>query len=73
MNKYKWKGINYPAKTDDWKTFEKNNLTIVLNILYIKEQEICSAYVSKMNLNYKKQIIPLMISSEEKKRLAGIT
>ena len=67
MNKYKWEGINYPAKTDDWKTFEKNNLTIVLNILYIKEQEICSAYVSKMNLNYKKQIIPLMISNEEKK------
>ena len=28
INKYKWKGIYYPSKTDDWKTFEKNNLTV---------------------------------------------
>ena len=37
INKCKWKGINYPSKIDDWKTFEKNNLTIAPNILYIKE------------------------------------
>ena len=30
INKYDWKGINYPSKIDDWKTFEKNNLTIAL-------------------------------------------
>ena len=35
MNKYNWKGTNYPSKIDGWKTFEKNNLTISLNILYI--------------------------------------
>ena len=23
INKYLWKGINYPLKVDDWKTFEK--------------------------------------------------
>ena len=34
-----WKGINYPSKIDDWKQFEKNNYTIVFNILYIKEKE----------------------------------
>ena len=28
INKYNWKGINYPSKIDDLKTFEKNNLTI---------------------------------------------
>ena len=38
INKYKWKGINYPSKTDDWKTFEKNNPITALNILYIKEK-----------------------------------
>ena len=32
VNKYIWKGINYPSKTDDWKTFQKNNPTIALNI-----------------------------------------
>ena len=23
INEYKWKGINYPSKIDDWKAFEK--------------------------------------------------
>ena len=32
-NKFNWKFINYPAKIDDCKTFEKNNLTSALKIL----------------------------------------
>ena len=40
INKYYWKEINHPSKIDDWKTFEKNNLIIALNDLYIKEKEI---------------------------------
>ena len=39
---------------------------IALNILYIKEKEVCPAYISKINLNWKKQIILLMIPNEEK-------
>ena len=46
--------------------FVKNNSTIALNILYIKEKEICLAYISKINLNCEKQIILLMIPNEEK-------
>ena len=68
MNKYKCKGINYPSKTDDWKTFEKNYPAIALNILYIKEKEMCPAYISKINSNCEKQIILLMIPNEEKKK-----
>ena len=49
IKKYNWKGINYPSKIDDWKTFEKNNPTIALNILYIKEKEIYPACISKHN------------------------
>ena len=45
MNKYRQKGINYASKIDDWKTFEKNNLTIAVNVLYNKEKEICPAYI----------------------------
>ena len=45
INKYDWKGISYPTKRDDWKTFEKNNPTIALNISYIKEKETCPAYI----------------------------
>ena len=66
INKYNWKGINYPSKIDNWKTFEKNNQTVALNILYIKEKEICPAYISNINSNCQKQIILLMIPSEEK-------
>ena len=32
INKYNWEKISYLSKIDDWKTFEKNNSTIVLNI-----------------------------------------
>ena len=54
INKYNWKGINYPSKIDDWKIFEKNNQTIALNILYTKEKDILSAYISKHNSTRKK-------------------
>ena len=65
-SKYKWKGLNYPSKIDDWKTFEKNNPIIALNILYVKQKEICPAYISKINSNCEKQILLLMILNEEK-------
>ena len=45
INKYIQKGINYASKIDDWKTFEKNNPTIVCNILYIREKEIYPTYI----------------------------
>ena len=66
INKYNWKGINYPTKIDDWKTFEKNNPIIALNILYVKQKIICPAYISKSNSNCEKQMILLMIPNEEK-------
>ena len=34
INEYNWKGIKYPSKIDDLKTFEVNNPTIALNVLY---------------------------------------
>ena len=68
INKYNWKGIHYPSEIDDWKTLEKNNLTTVLNILYIKEKEICPAYIPKINSNCEKKKTLLMIPSEEKER-----
>ena len=50
-NKYNWERINYPSKIDDCKTFEKNNPTIALNILYTKQKEICPDYISNINSN----------------------
>ena len=66
INKYNWKGINYPTEIGDWKTFEKNNPTTALDIFYIKKKEICTTYISKHNSTREKQIILLMIPHEEK-------
>ena len=61
INKYNWKGINFPSEKDDSKNFEKNNVTIALNILYAKKEKIYPAYVSKHNSNREKQVVLLMI------------
>ena len=68
INKYNWNGVNCSSKIEDWKTFEKNNPTTTLNILYIKEKEICPTYISKINSICEKQIIILMIPNKEKDR-----
>ena len=39
VNKYNWKGINYPLEKDDWKTFGKINQKIALNALYAKKEK----------------------------------
>ena len=63
INKYYWERINFPSEKDDLKKFEKNNVTIALNVLYAKQEKIHPAYVSKHNLNREKQVIVLMISN----------
>ena len=50
------------------RNYEKNNLTIALNVLYAKKQKIYPAYVSKHNSNREKQFILLMISNGEGRR-----
>ena len=37
INKCNQKRINYPSGKDDWKMFEKNTLTIAINVLYVKK------------------------------------
>ena len=43
INKYNWEGINYPCDKDDWKNFEKNNLTIPINVFYSKKEKMYPA------------------------------
>ena len=66
INKYKWEGINFPSEKDDWKKFEKNKVTIALNVLHVKNYKVHPAYVSKHNSNHEKQVILLMISNNKK-------
>ena len=48
INWYSWEGINFRSEKNDWKIFEKNNVTIALYILYAKKENIHPAYVSKL-------------------------
>ena len=39
INKPNWEKINSPSEKDNWKKFEKNNVTTVLNVLYAKKKK----------------------------------
>ena len=65
INKHKWKGINFPSEKADWKKFQKNNVTIALNVLYAKKEKIYPVYVSKINSKQEKQVILLMIPNKK--------
>ena len=64
INKYHWDEIKYPSKLDDWKIFEKNNSTTILNVLNTKQMEIFPTYISKYNSNCKKIIALLVFCNE---------
>ena len=36
---------NFPSEKDDWKKLEENNVTIAINVIYVKaKKEICPAW-----------------------------
>ena len=59
IDQYNSKGIEFPAGKKDWKRFERNNKTIVLNILFAPHNEntLNLAYRSKYNRKGKKVFI----------------
>ena len=61
--------IDFPAQpSKDWKTFESNNKSIALNVLYIPydTEKIRLVYKSKHNFKRKNQLILLMITDDQK-------
>ena len=66
INRYNWEVIKFPSEKDNQKKFERNNVTIALNISYVKKEKIYPAYASKNNSNHEKQVILLMIPNREK-------
>ena len=54
-------GTNFLSEKGDRKKFEKNNVTIALNVLHLKKEKIYPPYVSKNNSNCEKQVILSMI------------
>ena len=57
INKYNWEGIDFPVGPKEQKTFERNNKTIALNILFIPHntKTIRVAYRSEHNNKLKKK------------------
>ena len=51
INQYDWKEIDFLSHKKDWKTFELNNKSIALNILFVpyNSEKIRLAYKSKYN------------------------
>ena len=43
-------GIN-PSEKNDWKKFERNNVTLALNVFYAEKEKIYPVYVSRHNSN----------------------
>ena len=39
--------LKIPSGEDDWRKIDKNNRTVVLNVLYVKKMNIHPAYISK--------------------------
>ena len=65
INNITGKKKKIPLEKDDWKKFEKNNVTVALNVLYAKKEETYSAYVSKHNSNCGREVILFMIPNGE--------
>ena len=68
INQYNWKEMNFPSHLKDWKKFEQNNKTVVLNILLVpyNTEKIRLACKSKHNFKGKNQVILLMITDGKK-------
>ena len=51
ISKYNWDGIDFPAGEKEWKTFERKNRNIALNILSVpyNKEDIVTQYKSKYN------------------------
>ena len=75
INKYNWKGIDFPAGPKDWEKFERNNKKIALNILFLPHntKTINVAYRSKYDNKHKNQVILLMITNGKKYHYLAVT
>ena len=64
INKYKWKGINYASKIDDWKTLRKIIQQLLLIFCILKKKKYLQFLFQKLIRILKNNF--LMIPNEEK-------
>ena len=66
INNHNWENINFPPEEQDCKTFEMNNKSIALNVLYTeKQEEISHLYKFEFNKTRERRVILLMINDNE--------
>ena len=75
INEYNWEGIEFPEGPKDWKKFERNNKTIDLNTLFMKQntETISVVYRSEYNNKHKTQVILLMTTDGKKRHYLAVT
>ena len=68
IENYNWEDIKFPSHLKDWKSFEQNNKTIALNILFVPSntKNIRPIYISKYNYKHDNQVNLLMITDSDK-------
>ena len=54
IKKYNWEGIHYSSEKDDWKKFEKFNLTVALNFSILRQEKTTETNYSFNNSKRKK-------------------
>ena len=65
INNYNWKKINFPSGQKDWKTFERNNEDIALNIFSAHPTDKKLNLIRKSDYNYKHQhIVDLLMITD---------
>ena len=58
INKYNWKRINYLSKIDDWKTYEKNNPTMLLIFCILKRKKYAQLIFQNITQPVKDKYFP---------------
>ena len=64
--------MNYSSGKETWNKLEKNNPTIAIDVLQVKKEKKCPAYVSKHKSKRLKQIV-LLMSSNIKRLHVGLS
>ena len=65
INNYNWKKINFPSGQKDWKTFERNNKDIALNIFSAHTTDKKLNLIRKSDYNHKRQhIVDLLMITD---------
>ena len=66
-NNFYWNNINFSPQEQDYKTFEMNNKSIAMNVLYVQSDtgKISHLYKSEFNKTREKQSILLILTDDE--------